>query len=266
MTENEVQALIKKVRKEVMPGSEAIVKETFQDLGLIADTPLVPGITPDDALSNFNTYLKDVFNHTLVVLEKYENVVYPHVLRELPNMKSSELSETISDADPLQKQIGDALVILYPDIWRVMLSRSQSRKTRGGKDWEHQIAGMLRLGGIPFQMQEAKYRTDFMIPSATKFERDRTKAILLSAKRTLRERWRQVAEELFRTKAANAYLAVAENKDKITQNKVKEIWDHNVHLLVWDEVKQTKFPDHPGVMDYTTFATSEIPALRRSWI
>ncbi len=249
-----------------MPSSKEVVKETFGELGLKADTSLVPGITPNDALSNFNDYLRRVFDHTLTVLERYEDRVYPLVLRELPKLRSSEMSRINRKSRTFVEQIGDVLEVLYPDVWKVMLSRSQSRKTRGGKDWEHQIAQMLELSRIPYDMQEAKWRTDFMIPSAKAFDRDRTKSILLSAKRTLRERWRQVAEELFRTKATNAYLAVAEEKGKITLSKVDEIWEHNVHLLVWDDIKRDKFSRHPGVMDYTTFAEVEVPALRRHWV
>ena len=44
----------------------------------------------------------------------------------------------------------------YPHLRRCFLSISQSRKSRGGKDFELQIEGLLTLAGLPFDRQIRK--------------------------------------------------------------------------------------------------------------
>ena len=261
--ENEVSRIVRKVRKNVIPSSERIVEEAFHDLDYISETMIVEGIKPGYALANFNDMLRRVFEHTLNVLEKYEEEAYAkQVLPQICELRSEVLSSIEGSSNV--EIVSRGIYHLYDDLWQIMLSRSQSRKQRGGKDWEWEIAGMLDLAEIPFKMQSAHLRTDFLIPSAVAFEHDRTKAILLSAKRSLRERWAHLAEEIQRTRAANAYLAVAEETEALPLSKVNQIWHYNVHLLVWDHVKEA-FADHPGVMSYSQFANEEIQALQRHW-
>jgi hypothetical protein len=261
--ENEVSGIIRKIRGQVIPSSEKIVAEAFRDLGFIPETAIVDGVKPGDALARFNDMLQNVFEHTLNVLEKYEEEAYARkILPQICELRSEKLS-MIKGSNTVDV-VSQAVYHLYDDIWQVMLSRSQSRKQRGGKDWEWEIAGMLDLARIPYEMQTTHLRTDFLIPSAEAFERDRTKTILLSAKRSLRERWAQVAEEIQRTRAANAYLAIAEEIEDLPSSKVDAIWGYNVHLLVWDHVGE-EYADHPGVMGYSRFANEEIEALQRHW-
>lgn len=251
MKEKEVTAICKKHRAKLLPDADGIVKEAFAELNLDK-----AHWAPDEALEHFNDHLFSVFGETLVVLEKHEKDVYTAVLKEIAERRRNEI---------VGKDVGDALVILYDDLWTVMQSRSQSRKSRGGSDFELELQGMLDLCEIPYTAQATKERTDLILPSQEFFKKDKTKAIVVSAKRTLRERWREVVEELQKARSPNVYLAVAETSGGISAQKVDDIWAYSIHLLVWDELKEKDFPDHPGVMGYSQFANAEIPALRRHW-
>lgn len=262
----EIYKLIHDVRKKSIPSANDIVDEAFKEVGLISTAT-----TPEEVLLNFNNNLKSVFEHTLKVLERYEEKAYGQILKELCKQRQEEIIPLIkysSNKGECQIQIdciGEILVALSPDLWHIFLSRSQSRKARGGADFQHQIAKLLKLANVPFEQEEKKYWLDFMIPSSNAFKKDKTRTILLSAKRTLRERWREVVEELYNTRSPNVYLATTDISEDISLEKVNQIKQYNVHLLVWDDVKLTKFKDEPMVLGYSDFAGKEIPTFRNYW-
>lgn len=263
----EIYALVGEIRKKLMPTSEVIVQQTLTELGLTKASSINPtGKTPDDILKNFNPYLRAAFEKALDVLEKYESIVYPKALRELCTLRSNNLNmiETANMKMPFADKVGEALDMLYPDLWHVFLSRSNSRKQRGGKDFEEQLSQLLRLAGIPFDKQIRKYHSDFMLPSATAFNRDRTRCILLSAKRTLRERWQTVVNEIYETRCPNAFLCTAD--EVINQSVINILREYNIHLVVWDKLKQEKFKDEPIVFGYSDLANLEIPTFMKYWV
>lgn len=86
----------------------------------------------------------------------------------------------------------------------------------------------------------------------------------MSAKRTLRERWREVVEELYNTRAPNVFIITADLD--VTPGHVDFICDkYNIHLVVWDEVKHKKFADRDLVLGYTAWANERIPVLQQFW-
>lgn len=262
---DEIYKLIHKVRNKTIPSANEIVNEAFKEVGLTSTTK-----PPEEILLNFNNNLKSVFEHTLIVLERYEEKTYGQILKELCRQRREEIKSIIKTTSNKNSQdeidcIGEVLEVLSPDLWHVFLSRSQSRKSRGGADFQHQIAKLLKLADVPFEQEERKYRVDFMIPSSDAFKKDKTRTILLSAKRTLRERWREVVEELYNTRSPNVYLATADFLKDISQQTVDQIKKYNVHLLVWDEIKNTKFKDEPMVIGYSDFANKEILTFRNYW-
>jgi len=100
---------------------------------------------------------------------------------------------------------------------------------------------MLALMDVPFERVDQKYRVDFILPSSEFLKRNKTRAVIASAKRTLRERWREVVEELFNTRAPNIYLITADTD--VTDNHIMSICrQYNIHLVVWDKVKEERFP------------------------
>jgi len=87
---------------------------------------------------------------------------------------------------------------------------------------------------------------------------------VISVKRTLRERWAEVAEELFNLRSPNVFLFTAD--EDVTQRHVEQICTrYRIHLVVWDELKANRFADEPLVLGYTQWATSRLPMLRQYW-
>ena len=254
---------MKRVReKGRLPSSTAIVDETFERLGLVVDT-----VTPDDVLTHFNQYLHDVWVETLVTLEKYEEKSYSEgipreFIQEFP--EDFETAAAVSDRSGFKEGFVTGFGRLYPMLRRSFLSISQSRMTRGGRDLELQIEGLLTLAEIPFHKQEIENRTDLILPSLAVHKNNRNLSAIVSIKRTLRERWAEVAEELFNLRSPNVFLFTAD--DKVTQNHVNHICkQYNIHLVVWDSVKDHKYPGEPLVLGYSEWANNRLTALRQLW-
>ena len=264
MESNELYRLIKQTRDRVIPPPERVVDEAFRELGLAS-------ASPKDVLRNFNEYLKSVFNKTLEVLERYEDDAYrKEILSEICRVRSHPLLSKAFPGRVLKRSdfietTSKALELLYPDLWHVFLSRSQSRKARGGLDFQIQVAKLLSLAGVPFEQQIRRYKVDFLIPSLKAFNADRTRTSVLSAKRTLRERWREVVEELYNTRCPNVYLATTNSEAFISEEKVSELKRYNIHLVVWDEVKEAKFREEPMVIGYSRFANSDLMVFKEYW-
>jgi hypothetical protein len=250
------------IRSGRLPSSETIVEEAFEELGYVPDR-----VTADEAKAYINVMLHTAWERTLEVLERYERETYgENVADALVRHRAGDFreAETISQRQGFSQAVRFLFSRWYPYLVEVFLSISQSRKQRGGKDFELQFGKMLSLMRIPHERIDRKYRVDFIMPDSSTLALNKTVAIIASAKRTLRERWREVVEELHNTRAPNIFLITADYD--VGAGHVDQICDrYNIHLVVWDSVKEGLFPTRPLVVGYTSWANERIPALRQFW-
>jgi len=202
----------------------------------------------------------------LRVLEEFEVAAYPTGIPEaLLNHDAEALVET---EEAIKKRgLRAGLISLfkrwYPYLREMFLSVAQSRKARGGSDFQLQFAHLLTLMEIPYEMVESTFRVDFFIPDKATFDKNRTTAMIVSVKRTLRERWREVVEELYNTRAPNVFLLTAD--EDFSEAVVDRISDYNIHLLVWDEIKKERFGDKGLVLSLTDWGRNILPAFEKRW-
>lgn len=255
----EVQRMMKEIRKH-LPSSEIIVSETFGRLGYTSDR-----INPQQAKERFEELLHHVWEETLHVLEEYEDKVYSRGIPSQLIAKDESLfagSEETRRRNHFMQNVVDLFQRWYPYLREMFLSVAQSRKARGGRDFELQFGGMLDLMGVPYQKIKRAYRVDFMMPDDETFKENRTSAAIVSAKRTLRERWREVVEELYNMRSPNIFLVTADYE--VSQSHVNAICgDYNIHLVVWKEVKE-KY-SNPLVLTYDHWAKERLPILMQFW-
>jgi hypothetical protein len=255
--------LMQRVRERgQLPSSKEIIDETFEELGYVPDT-----ISPDEVMANFNSILREAWEHALVVLERHEERVYATgITRELSEEYPDDIEEAnrVAEDEGFLAGVTRLLESWYPMLRRAFLSVSQSRKQRGGKDFELQIEKLLDLAEVPYFKQEPRYRTDLILPDLETFERNKTIAVIVSVKRTLRERWAEVAEELFNLRSPNVFLFTAD--ENVTGTHVERICgQYNIHLVVWDHVKAERYPGEPLVLGYTEWANERLAVLRQYW-
>lgn len=151
-------------------------------------------------------------------------------------------------------------------------SFAQSRKTRAGGSAQYQVEFILnQLGyqGLYERQRTLNGTVDFLFPSLAMWEKDRRRCTVLSVKRTLRERYKQVFEELSATRGLTMYLmstqTEAEAQKDITAEKVQVISQQNVYLVVRDAIKQARFANEASVLGFTDFFCKELPRLRAGW-
>lgn len=141
----------------------------------------------------------------------------------------------------------------YPQIDAVFLSASQQRKTRAGRSFEHHIAAALTAGGIRFVEQAVTggRRPDFVMPDVRQLHsrhRAREDALVLAAKTTLRERWKQVI-----TESLNCDVFLATVDDRVAPTSIREMATAGIRLVVPESLKTSKEAYYYGQDNVVSF-------------
>jgi hypothetical protein len=194
--------------------------------------------------------------------------------RKYPNLRRLILqvqTQIIRNSDPIETliEISKPLAHFYKLL---MESFAQSRKTRAGGSAQYHIEFILdELGykGLYERQRILNGTVDFLFPSFEMWQKDRRRCTVLSIKRTLRERYKQVFEELSATRGLVLYLLSTQTESEaqkdITQEKVQHLNEQNVYLIVRDVIKQGRFPQEANVLGFTDFFCKELPRLKDRW-
>lgn len=149
----------------------------------------------------------------------------------------------------------------FPSLNSSFLSASQHRKTRAGRSFEQHISRLLRDGGVSFQEQyiTSGRRPDFVLPdgdSLNSLTRSYEGALVLSAKTTLRERWKQVALEKF-----NCGLFLATVDDRVSSEAIDDMHQRGIFLVVPEKLKSsddTCYHKKGNVLTFREFFDEEL--------
>ena len=194
--------------------------------------------------------------------------------RKYPNLSRLILqvqTQIIRNSDPIETliEISKPLAHFYKLL---MESFAQSRKTRAGGSAQYHIEFILdELGykGLYERQRILNGTVDFLFPSFEMWQKDRRRCTVLSIKRTLRERYKQVFEELSATRGLVLYLLSTQTESEaqkdITQEKVQRLNEQNVYLIVRDVIKQGRFPQEANILGFTDFFCKELPRLKERW-
>jgi hypothetical protein len=194
--------------------------------------------------------------------------------RKYPNLNRLILqvqTQIVRSSDPIETliEISKPLAHFYKLL---MESFAQSRKTRAGGSAQYHIEFILdELGykGLYERQRILNGTVDFLFPSFEMWQKDRRRCTVLSVKRTLRERYKQVFEELSATRGLVLYLLSTQTESEaqkdITQEKVQRLNEQNVYLIVRDEIKQGRFSQEANVLGFTDFFCKELPRLKERW-
>nr|WP_308495511.1 type II restriction endonuclease [Duganella guangzhouensis] len=179
--------------------------------------------------------------------------------------RSMELVKLLLGTDPEAVSINQVLMNIVTEFYQIdgiLLSAAQTRKSRAGASFELHIERLLTDGGIPHEVQviaDAKKRPDFVLPSFTAYMdplRDRTGALVLSAKTTLRERWKQVQGEI-----RNCDLFLATVDEGIAENAIKDMERQGIVLVVPESLKKsdtTVYKSQSNVISFKSFFETEL--------
>lgn len=115
----------------------------------------------------------------------------------------------------------------------VVLNR---RKSRAGKSLEHHLSALFEGNNIRFSAQavtEGNKKPDFIFPSGSDYhnpEYPTAKIIMLAAKTTCKDRWRQIINEADRLRGMDKYLCTLQQG--ISSSQMDEMSSEKVILVV----------------------------------
>ena len=145
---------------------------------------------------------------------------------------------------------------------RFFLSLTQSRRSRAGTAFQEIMSALMEKLGYPFEAQPVltDSKPDYVMPSKTWYLHNASDCIILTLKRTLRERWRQVPTE--GNSGSTFFLATIDAKvPPLELEKMKEL---NVRLVVPLTLKQVNYRSHPAVISFEDFFEDHLqPAIKR---
>jgi EcoRII C terminal len=159
----------------------------------------------------------------------------------------------------------ESIVRGFPQLDATFLSASQHRKSRAGRSFERHIARFLNDGRIQFEEQAVTggRRPDFVMPNLIVLnQKDRAfeTALVLSAKTTLRERWKQLAMERF-----NCALFLATVDDRVSADAIDDMLRQQICLVVPESLKDSKetcYSAKENVITFRTFFDTGIAEMR----
>lgn len=110
------------------------------------------------------------------------------------------------------------------------------RKSRAGKSFEHHLSSIFTANDLEFEEQvrtEGNKRPDFVFPSGTAYHDmsfPTDKLIVLAAKTTCKDRWRQILSEADRNKGRTHFLVTLQQGN--TEKQLEEMRADRVQLVV----------------------------------
>lgn len=217
--------------------------------------------------------------HNEVLIYLVNNREYPaRLIKELTDSTFPDLSEFVNNREKfiqtLSSFVGEYTGKIMPYIYELSLSTTNSRRSRSGKTFEAIIKKIFLMKSIPFEDQsslgEGFFKdnnvgkiVDFVVPSKEKYLDDRAQTMVITMKTSLRERWQEVVEELRRTNIPSIYLLTVD--PNLTQSGLTVMKQHNIKVVLYDEVKRTKFNSFSNVIGYSQFFKQEVPHYLNYW-
>lgn len=121
----------------------------------------------------------------------------------------------------------------FLDIANSIMNR---RKVRAGKSLEYQLSAIFDENNLPYESQiitEANKKPDFIFPSGAAYHNlqyDADKLIILAAKTTCKDRWRQILNEANRVRDKKKYLFTLQQN--ISSKQFLEMKSEGVVLII----------------------------------
>lgn len=158
-------------------------------------------------------------------------------------------------------QAGDSLSKYSRVLDSFFLSMANSRKSRAGGAFENIHTSLFKQLHYKFDTQKViDGKPDFIMPSEAYFHTNAPECIIFTAKRTLRERWRQVVTE--GAQGARFFLATIDGS--LSGDALKEMLDNRITLVVPEKVRSQNYKGKNNVLSFKQFFEDHLdPAVER---
>lgn len=216
------------------------------------DNSLLCSNAANIVLSDYNE--DDIKKNFSTLVSKMQDEIYQQYLYAQKAAGQKVFDDIISEVGTVN----------FEEVDSFMMSIFQSRKSRAGKAFEFTIREMFSRLSYPFaeQVNVNGATPDFIMPSEEYFRKRPLDSIIFTAKRTLRERWRQVVTEA--NQGYSFFLATIDTK--IAPNQLKQAADHKIYIIVPESIKSENpyYQDAYNVLSFEEFFEHHLdPALKR---
>jgi len=171
--------------------------------------------------------------------------------------KKLDSSSTVDD-------VLQTIASMFPHLDKFFLSLTQSRRARAGLAFEIILKTLFKKMHYPFEEQQViNGKPDFLMPDRKYFDLNPMDCIIFTAKRSLRERWRQIVTE--GTRGLGFYLATID--EKVSDAQLKEMMGHRIYVVVPERIKNEVkiYSKTANVISFETFFTQHLDQAMVRW-
>ncbi len=203
------------------------------------------------------------------ILETPKEILEVLLDNQITDKKGDELIESIKEI------CGEYSGRIFPYIYRLSLSNTQSRRSRAGKSFEaiiykiyeslgYEYDSQSKVGRKTFDSLGLGKKVDSILPNIKCYAERRNKTIIGTMKTSLRERWQEVAEEIERTKIPEIHLLTAD--ESIPKSKAQEMSNHNIIIVTYEWVaNSTSLKSMKNIISFEEYLFEEIPNILKFW-
>lgn len=220
--------------KRVIPSQDFILKEAWDNMGF----------NKDFIKSNFSQALVSIDEKATEIFRAYEKKALLELAKRWLNNQKEDIKTKlkrivskkgwdafIDEASQIFAEFGTLVQSLEKDLGNM-------RKARGGKAFEKSVVKLLDSIGISNAIptgreSEILRRIDIVIPSVDIALKTPDRAIFLTCKRTLRERWKQEVPQA----RPNQRIYLLTIDEELSESKAREINDKGLIAFIRDELK-----------------------------
>lgn len=277
--QKELENLIKKYRKQHIRISQEIVEKVFNENKSFIKQVQKGNVSKSIANLRevvWKEYLEDEvhFNVLLMqdlhkILDTPKEILDAILKKDFNKLKGNDLKEEII------KICGEYAGRVYPYIYKISLSNTNSRRSRAGKTFEaivykiyecldYSFDSQGKVGRKTFTELGLGKKVDSILPSISAYEKRRNKTIIGTMKTSLRERWQEVAEEIERTKIPEIHLLTAD--EDISKSKAQEMNNHNIIVVAYDWIANSdSLKSMKNIISFEEYLFEEIPSILKFW-
>jgi hypothetical protein len=226
--------------------------------------------------SVWEEFLKDEVEFNAAVMKDLHKVLNTPkaildvlIQNKITDKKGDELMSSIKEL------CGEYAGRIFPYLYKLSLSNTQSRRSRSGKTFEAIIYKIYDVLNYSFDSQSKVGRklfsevglgkkVDSILPGINEFNKRRNKTIIGTMKTSLRERWQEVAEEIERTKIPEIHLLTVD--DNISASKADEMGKHNIIVVAYSWVAESeKLKSAKNIIRFEEYLFEELPLIFNFW-
>ncbi|MEA1880166.1 MAG: type II restriction endonuclease [Campylobacterota bacterium] len=271
--------LIKDYRKEYIRSTEVLLKSILRD-----NTELIESIKNKRISQSIQTlrelvwqaYLKDeVQFNAYLMKDLYTKLDTPKEMLDVLIKENIILDNPKELEESIRKTCGEYAGRVFPYIYRLSLSNTQSRRSRAGATFEYIVYYLYdvleydydsqkKVGRKLFDTMGLGKKVDSIMPSIEAYSQRRNKTIIGTMKTSLRERWQEVAEEIERTKIPEIHLLTVD--EDISLNKAKEMAQHNIIVVTYEWISNNeKLKGMKNITSFEEYFFEELPVIYKYW-